>query len=256
MATTENSSASPVLRKEDAKLLTGPGHVHRQPDDGRDGLDGPRAAAIRARDDRFDRHVGRGRRCLACVGVLHRRRPRRRVPRRPADGLADDRGHQDPDALAADEGQGPVRRRRRRRRRRRDARAGRGRAEAVVVECDRLPAVIDLEDAAKDEVVLHEDLGTNAVVHWSHGGGGDQSVFDTAPVIVQERYTQPRLIPNADRAAGLPRVRHPGCRRVHAVSATQIPHIARVGLVDRHRASRSRSCGSSRPTSAAASARS
>jgi carbon-monoxide dehydrogenase large subunit len=69
-------------------------------------------------------------------------------------------------------------------------------AEAVMVSATDLPVVNDLEDAAKDEVVLHEDLGTNVVVHWSHGGGGDQSVFDTAPVIVEERYRQPRLIPN------------------------------------------------------------
>ena len=36
------------------------------------------------------------------------------------------------------------------------------------------PVVLDLEEAAKDETVIHEDLGTNEVVHWSHGGAGDQ----------------------------------------------------------------------------------
>ena len=103
-------------------------------------------------------------------------------------------------------------------------------AEAVVVEATDLPAVNDLEEAAKDEVVLHEDLGTNVVVHWSHGGGGDQSVFDSSPVIVQERYTQPRLIPNPIEPRGCLAYGIPAAGEFTLVSATQIPHIARVGL--------------------------
>ena len=103
-------------------------------------------------------------------------------------------------------------------------------AEVISVSATDLPAVLDLEDAAKDEVVLHADLGTNAVVHWSHGGGGDQSVFDTAPVIVQERYTQPRLIPNAIEPRGCLAYGIPAAGEYTLVSATQIPHIARVGL--------------------------
>ncbi len=78
--------------------------------------------------------------------------------------------------------------------------------------------------------MLHEDLGTNVVVHWSHGGGGDQSVFDSPPVIVQERYTQPRLIPNAIEPRGCLAYGIPAAGEFTLVSATQIPHIARVGL--------------------------
>jgi aerobic carbon-monoxide dehydrogenase large subunit len=103
-------------------------------------------------------------------------------------------------------------------------------AEAVSIEASERRAVLDLEEAAKDEVVIHEDLGTNAVVHWSHGGGGDQSVFDTAPVVVQERYSQPRLIPNPIEARGCLAYGIPAAGEYTLVSATQIPHIARVGL--------------------------
>jgi carbon-monoxide dehydrogenase large subunit len=103
-------------------------------------------------------------------------------------------------------------------------------AEAVVVSASDLPVVNDLEEAAKDEVVIHEDLGTNVVVHWVHGGGGDQSVFDSAPVIVNERYTQPRLIPNAIEPRGCLAYGIPAAGEFTLVSATQIPHIARVGL--------------------------
>jgi aerobic carbon-monoxide dehydrogenase large subunit len=103
-------------------------------------------------------------------------------------------------------------------------------AEAVVVHATELPAVLDLEEAARDEVVLHEDLGTNAVVHWSHGGAGDQGVFEAAPVVIQERYTQPRLIPNPIEPRGCLAYGIPAAGEFTLVTATQIPHIARVGL--------------------------
>jgi aerobic carbon-monoxide dehydrogenase large subunit len=103
-------------------------------------------------------------------------------------------------------------------------------AEAVRVEATELPAVLDLEEAARDETILHEDLGTNVVVHWSHGGGGDQSVFDDPPVKVEERYTAPRLIPNAIEPRGCLAYGIPAAGEYTLVTASQIPHIARVGL--------------------------
>ena len=103
-------------------------------------------------------------------------------------------------------------------------------AEAVIVHATELPVVLDLEDAAKDEVIIHEDLGTNAVVHWSHGGAGDQSVFESASVIVQERYEQPRLIPNAIEGRGCIAYGIPTAGEYTLVTATQIPHILRVTL--------------------------
>jgi carbon-monoxide dehydrogenase large subunit len=103
-------------------------------------------------------------------------------------------------------------------------------AEAVQVSYDPLPAVVDLEEALKDDVVIHEDLGTNVVVHWSHGGGGDQSLFDSAPVTVKERYVQRRLIPNAIEPRGCIAQSIPAMGEFTLWSATQIPHIARVTL--------------------------
>ncbi|HET9672588.1 MAG TPA: molybdopterin cofactor-binding domain-containing protein [Actinomycetota bacterium] len=103
-------------------------------------------------------------------------------------------------------------------------------AEAVAVTATELPSVVDMEEAAKDDVIVHDDLGTNVVVHWSHGGGGDQSVFESAPVIVEERYTQPRLIPNAIEARGCLAYGVQAMDEWTLVSATQIPHIAKVTL--------------------------
>jgi carbon-monoxide dehydrogenase large subunit len=103
-------------------------------------------------------------------------------------------------------------------------------AEAVMVEATPLPAVLDLEEASRDETVIHEDLGTNVVVHWVHGGGGDQSVFEDPPVLLEERYVQPRLIPNAIEARGCLAYGIPAAGEYTLVTASQIPHIARVGL--------------------------
>jgi carbon-monoxide dehydrogenase large subunit len=103
-------------------------------------------------------------------------------------------------------------------------------AEAVTVQVTELPALTDMEDAMKDEVLIHEDLGTNVTVHWSHGGAGDQSIFDTSQVIVQERYHQPRLIPNAIEPRGCLAYGVASMGEYTLVSATQIPHIAKVTL--------------------------
>ncbi len=38
--------------------------------------------------------------------------------------------------------------------------------EAIVVDYDPLPAVVDLEDALSDRVLVHEELGTNSAYTW------------------------------------------------------------------------------------------
>ena len=43
----------------------------------------------------------------------------------------------------------------------------------VHVEYESLPVVIDVEEALKDEILVHESLGTNKAHEWSMGGGGD-----------------------------------------------------------------------------------
>ena len=67
-------------------------------------------------------------------------------------------------------------------------------------------------------------------MHWSHGGAGDQSIFDSAPVVVKERYVQPRLIPNAIEPRGCLAMPFPAQGEFTLWTATQIPHIAKVTL--------------------------
>ena len=104
-------------------------------------------------------------------------------------------------------------------------------AEAVDVEYDALPAVLDIEDAVRDGAPLvHDELGTNAVVHWSHGGGGDQSLFESAPVKLKLRYEAPRTTPSAIEPRGALASPVPSLGEFTLWTSTQIPHIARVTL--------------------------
>ena len=104
-------------------------------------------------------------------------------------------------------------------------------AEVVTVSVTELPAVTDLETTAADGApLIHEEFDSNVTVHWVHGGAGDQAVFDSAPVIVQERYEAPRLIPNAMEPRGCLAYGVPSMGEYTLVSATQIPHIVKVTI--------------------------
>jgi carbon-monoxide dehydrogenase large subunit len=104
-------------------------------------------------------------------------------------------------------------------------------AEAVRVEYESLDAVIDVEQAMREGAPLvHDELGTNVVVHWSHGGGGDQTVFDTAPVRFSERYVAPRITPSSIEPRGVLAMSVPAMGEFTLWTSTQIPHIARFTL--------------------------
>ena len=99
-----STSVSPVLRKEDAKLLHGQGtFVDNQTMAGMVWMKLVRPPYVHATIDSIDAAVAAS--MPGVVGVLHRGRPRGCVPRWTADGVADHRGHQGADPLAAHEGQ-------------------------------------------------------------------------------------------------------------------------------------------------------
>ncbi len=104
--------------------------------------------------------------------------------------------------------------------------------EAISVEYEPLEAVIDLEDALSDRVVIHEDLGTNASYTWPlliEANEGDvQKAFDEAAFSVKERYVQQRLIPMAMEPRAVVAMPHPFGGDMTLYSATQVPHILKV----------------------------
>jgi carbon-monoxide dehydrogenase large subunit len=101
--------------------------------------------------------------------------------------------------------------------------------EAVEVDYDELPVVIDMEEALGDDaVVIHEAFGGNRAYTWTLANGEVDKVFAEAPVVVKERYYHPRLIPNAIEPRGVVVQPVPAQGEVTIWSATQIPHILRT----------------------------
>ncbi|MEU7057125.1 molybdopterin cofactor-binding domain-containing protein [Streptomyces sp. NPDC046197] len=104
--------------------------------------------------------------------------------------------------------------------------------EAIEVDYEPLPPVLDLEAAlAEDAPLVHADKGTNRCYVWPLKTGADyETVKQRAEVVVKRRYHQQRLIPNAmePRAVVVTPIAASGEYTVY--SATQIPHILRIML--------------------------
>ena len=66
-------------------------------------------------------------------------------------------------------------------------------AERIVVDYEPLPALIDIEEARKDEMILHADAKTNVIFRIP--GNGDATMFDDCEVVVRERIVNQRLAP-------------------------------------------------------------
>ncbi len=102
--------------------------------------------------------------------------------------------------------------------------------EAVEVDYEPLPPVLDLEDAASDRVVVHDDLGTNTSYTWTLdiGEGAVDAAFAAAAHTVHERYVHQRLIPMAMEPRACAAVPQPFGGDMTLYSATQIPHILKI----------------------------
>ena len=103
-------------------------------------------------------------------------------------------------------------------------------AALVEVDYEPLEAVVDLEDALADNMVIHEDLGTNSSYTWelTPDAAAVEAAFSGAAHVVSERYVQQRLIPAAMEPRGVVAVPAPFGGDITIYSATQIPHILKV----------------------------
>jgi carbon-monoxide dehydrogenase large subunit len=102
--------------------------------------------------------------------------------------------------------------------------------DAVEVTYEPLEAVVDLEDALSDRVVIHDELGTNKSYTWELKIGEDavDAAFASAAHKVKERYIQQRLIPMAMEPRAVAAVPQPYGGGMTLYSATQIPHILKI----------------------------
>jgi carbon-monoxide dehydrogenase large subunit len=103
--------------------------------------------------------------------------------------------------------------------------------EFIEVDYEPLDVVVDMESALEDGAPLvHEDLGTNECFNWAAEAGDVDGAFSNADVVVNERYIQQRLIPNAIEPRATVAMQDPGHDGYVVYSATQIPHLAKLVL--------------------------
>jgi len=102
--------------------------------------------------------------------------------------------------------------------------------EAIEVDYEPLPPVIDMESALGDETLVHADLGTNRCFTWPFAGGDYDAVVKDAEVVVKRRFLQQRLIPNAMEPRAVVVAPIGASEEYTVYSATQIPHILRLML--------------------------
>ena len=113
-------------------------------------------------------------------------------------------------------------------------------ADAIVVDIDPLPAVVDLERAMTGQpAVIHPDFPNNLAVALVPSGTGvgldgtvDDSAIDkafaSAEVVLSQRMVNQRLVPNAMEPRGVVAHFEPGKGSMTIWSSTQNPHILRT----------------------------
>jgi carbon-monoxide dehydrogenase large subunit len=100
-------------------------------------------------------------------------------------------------------------------------------AAKVHVEYEPLPVVVNVEEALKDDTLVHASLGTNKAHEWSMGGGGDidQAMADS-DVVVERRIVNHRTAGAAIEPRGCIAEYRAGGLTVW--SSTQVPHLVRL----------------------------
>ncbi len=109
-------------------------------------------------------------------------------------------------------------------------------AEAIEVDFDVLPAIIDLKKAASDEVKVHDELDSNVLHTWTyHGYWEALGLEDQTPqvdaamerddaVVVSLEMINQRLIPVAIEPRSVLADFNPGYGCFTVYSSTQVPH--------------------------------
>ncbi len=104
-------------------------------------------------------------------------------------------------------------------------------AEAVEVDYEPLPAVIDMEAALADGAPLvHADKGTNKCYSMSYPCGDYAKAAAEADVVVKRRFVNQRLIPSAMEPRAVVAAPMGNVGDITVWSATQIPHVLRLLL--------------------------
>ena len=119
----------------------------------------------------------------------------------------------------------------------RSAAEARDAAELVDIEYEELPAVLDIKEALKDEVLAHPDLGTNKSALWQldsaaagTGGNVDEAIAKARQdgIVIERELIQQRLIPAFMEPRSV--LVDPTGEQITMWTSTQIPHIVKFAL--------------------------
>ena len=102
--------------------------------------------------------------------------------------------------------------------------------EFIDVDYEELPVVTDLEAAAAGGPLVHEDFDNNETYTWTLDVGDVDAAFESADVVVKERYLHPRLLPTPIEPRAVVANPEPVNGGFTLYSSTQVPHIAKYVL--------------------------
>ncbi len=104
-------------------------------------------------------------------------------------------------------------------------------ADAVEVDYDPLPAVVDAFKTTQPAAPqLHADVPKNVAFHWKVSGGDVEAAFKQADVVIKERIINQRLVPNAMEPRAALAKYDAATDEVTLWVTSQNPHIVRFLL--------------------------
>jgi carbon-monoxide dehydrogenase large subunit len=112
----------------------------------------------------------------------------------------------------------------------RDAYAARDAVDLVVVDYEDLPAVVDVEEAAKGGPIIYENFGDNIAYKLTAGEGDIEAALAGSDHVFKQRMVHQRLAPIAMEGRGVLARYFPGEEELTIWSSTQIPHLLRTQL--------------------------
>src|SRR5713226_4945833 len=111
-----------------------------------------------------------------------------------------------------------------------DRYAARDAVDLVMVDYEDLPAVVDVEEAAKGTAIIHESFGDNIAYKLTAGEGDIQAALAASDRVIKQRMVHQRLAPVAMEPRGVLARYFPGEEELTVWSSTQIPHLLRTQL--------------------------
>lgn len=103
--------------------------------------------------------------------------------------------------------------------------------DLIMIDYEELPAVVDVEEAAKEGgPLVYEDYGDNIAYKLTAGEGDIDAALQNSDRVITQRIVHQRLAPIAMEPRGVLARYFPGEQELTIWSSTQIPHLLRTQL--------------------------